>query len=119
MRESFAYHDQIARGLLAPGALHSLPVVPVQLVSAGLALIAFLVLLRMLLRPHRDGAVFYTFVVFYGALRLGMAPLRQEALASMKVFSLGFIAVGILGLVLGRRTAAAHATPSRRLSPVR
>ena len=102
MRESFAYHDQIARGLLAPGALHSLPVVPVQLVSAGLALIAFLVLLRMLLRPHRDGAVFYTFVVFYGALRLGMAPLRQEALASMKVFSLGFIAVGILGLILAK-----------------
>jgi len=25
-RESFAYHDQIARGLLPPGALHSLPV---------------------------------------------------------------------------------------------
>src|SRR5207245_3798072 len=64
-RESFAYRDQIARGLLPPGALHSLPMVPVQLVSAGLALIAFVGLLRMFLRPHRDGAVFYAFLVFY------------------------------------------------------
>ena len=85
--------------------------------SAGLALLAFVGLLRMFLRPHRDGTVFYAFLIFYGALRLGMAPLRQEALASMRVFSLGFVAVGTLGLMLSRRTAAAHATPSRRLSP--
>jgi len=113
-RGSFAYHDQIARGLLSPGALHSLPVVPVQLVSAGLALIAFVGLLRVFLRPHRDGAVFYAFLAFYGALRLGMAPLRQEHLSSMVAFSVAFIAVGTLGLLLGRQ-APAPARPTRRL----
>ena len=78
----------------------------------------FVGLLRMFLRPHRDGVVFYAFLVFYGALRLGMAPLRQEALASMVVFSVGFIAVGTLGLLLGRRELPAPAKPARRLSPV-
>ena len=116
---SFAYHDQIARRLLAPGAPHSLPVVPVQLVSAGLALVAFVGLLGLFLLLHRDGAVFYALLVAYGALRLGMAPLRQEALASMVVFSLGFIAVGTLGLLLGRRELPAPAKPARRLSPAR
>ncbi len=117
--ESFAYRDQLTRGLLPPGALHSLPVVPVQLVSAGLALIAFAGLLWLFLQPHREGAVFYAFLVFYGALRLTMAPLRQEALRSMVVFSVGFIAVGALGLLLGRRELPAPAKPARRLSPVR
>ncbi len=113
-RESFAYHDQIARGLLAPGALHSLPVVPVQLLSTGLALTAFGLLLRMFLRPHRDGTVLYAFLAFYGALRLGMAPLRQEHLSSMVAFSVAFITVGTLGLLLGRQ-APASAKPTRRL----
>src|SRR5439155_6632806 len=35
--ESFAYRDQIVRGLLASGAPHSLPVVPTQLMSSALA----------------------------------------------------------------------------------
>jgi phosphatidylglycerol:prolipoprotein diacylglycerol transferase len=117
--ESFAYRDQIARGLLPPSALHSLPVHPVQLYSAAIALAAFLVLLTMFLRPHREGAVFYAFLIFYGALRLGMAPLRQEALQSMAVFSVGFIVVGTLGLLLGRRALPAPAKPARRLSAVR
>jgi phosphatidylglycerol:prolipoprotein diacylglycerol transferase len=117
--ESFAYRDQIARGLLPSGALHSLPVHPVQLYSAAVALAAFLLLLRMFLRPHREGAVFYAFLIFYGMLRLGMAPLRQEALQSMVAFSLGFIAVGTLGLLLARRVVTAPAKPTRRLSPVR
>ncbi len=117
--ESFAFHDQVARGLLPPGALHSLAVVPVQLLSAAVAFVAFAALLWLFLRPHREGTVFYAFLVFYGVLRLAMAPLRQEALASMKVFSVVFIAVGALGLLLGRREAPAPTKASRRLSPVR
>jgi prolipoprotein diacylglyceryltransferase len=117
--ESFAYRDQVARGLLPPGVPHSLPVVPVQLVSAGLAFLAFAGLLWFFQRPHRDGAVFYAFLIFYGTLRLAMVPLRQEALRSMVAFSLGFIAVGTLGLLLARRVVTAPAKPTRRLSPVR
>ena len=116
---SFAYRDQQARGLLPSGALHSLPVVPVQLVSAALALSAFVGLLWLFRRPHRAGAVLYAFLCFYGALRLGMAPLRQEALASMVIFSVGFTAVGTLGLLLGRRELPAPTKAARRLSPVR
>jgi hypothetical protein len=37
----------------------------------------------------------------------------------MVVFSLGFIAVGTLGLLLGRRELPSPAKPARRLSPVR
>ncbi len=118
-RETFAYQDQLARGLLAAGAQHSLPVVPVQLLSAGLALVAFLGLVWMFLRPHRDGSVFYAFLMFYGTLRLGMAPLRQEALASMVVFSLGFVTAGTVGLLLGRREVPAPAKRARHLSPAR
>ncbi len=117
-RQSFAYYDQIARGLLPAGAAHSLPVFPAQLVSSGLALLAFLGLLWLLRRPHAAGQAFYAFLVFYGALRLGMAPLRQEALASMQVFSAGSIVIGTLGLLLGRRVLAAPAKAAQRLSPV-
>jgi phosphatidylglycerol:prolipoprotein diacylglycerol transferase len=118
-RESFAYADQIARGLLPAGAEHSLPVFPAQLVSSGLAWLAFFGLLRLFRRPHAEGQVFHAFLVFYGALRLGMAPLRQEALASMVVFSVGFLIVGAVGLLLGRRGVAHSAHRPRRLSPVR
>jgi len=118
-RESFAYHDQIDRGLLPAGAAHSLPVFPAQLVSAGLALLAFLGLLWLFRRPHAGGQIFYAFLVFYGALRLGIAPLRQEALTSMVVFSVGFVTVGTAGLLLGRREVPAPAKRARRLSPAR
>jgi phosphatidylglycerol:prolipoprotein diacylglycerol transferase len=119
-RESFAYRDQIARRLLAPGALHSLPVVPVQLLTAGLASVAFVGLLWMFLRPHREGSVFSAFLVVYGALRLGMAPLRQEALASMIVFSVAFIVIGAVGLLHRRQDTAVRAKITRRhLRPTR
>ena len=100
--ESFAYHDQVSRGLLRVGASGSLAVHPVQLYSMAIMLVVFGVLLRMLRRPHRDGAVFYTFLLAYGALRLGMAPLRQEALVSMVVFSAGFVLVGDYRPIAGR-----------------
>ncbi len=115
---SFAYADQVGRGLLSPDAVHSLAVHPVQLYSAVIMTVVFFLLLRMVLRPHRDGAVFFAFLVSYGVLRLGMAPLRQEALASMKVFSVLFIAVGTLGLVAGPRRARER-VPVAKPRPIR
>ncbi len=107
-RESFAHHDQVARALLAPTAAHSLAVHPVQLYSTIVALIGFAGLRHMCRRPHREGAVFYSFLVFYGVLRLAVAPLRQEALASMKAFSVAFIVVGGIGLLAQRHAARAN-----------
>ena len=100
---SLAFSDQIERGILTAGASQSVAVVPVQLLSAAFAAVACTGLVWLFRQRHRDGVVFYVYLVFYGVLRLGMVPLRQEALASMKVFSAGFIAVGALGLALEKR----------------
>ncbi len=97
-KSSFAFRDQVARHLLEPTAAHSLPVHPVQLYSAVVALAATIGLTWMFLRPHRTGMPFFAFVVFYGALRLAIAPIRMEALGSMKAFSILFIALGVGGM---------------------
>ena len=96
---SFAFGDQVVQGLIRPSATHSLPVHPVQLYSTAVMLAVTLYLTRKFLRPHREGEVFFSFLVAYGALRLLVAPLRVEALASMKIFSAGFVVIGSLGLL--------------------
>lgn len=111
--ESFAYRDQMALGLLPTSAQSSLAVHPVQLYSMAIMGLVCALLLRMVRRPHRDGAIFFTFVAAYGALRLTMAPLRQEALASMKVFSVAFVVVGAVGLLLARAAPARAAAEAR------
>lgn len=71
--EGFAYRDQMARGLLSAGAPASVALHPVQLYTATLMFLMCQLLVRMIFRPHRDGAVFFTFLLAYGALRLAMA----------------------------------------------
>jgi phosphatidylglycerol---prolipoprotein diacylglyceryl transferase len=95
---SFAYREQVAQGLLPAGSPHTLPVHPVQLYSFAIMTVVFLWLLRILRRPHPDGEALLTFLLAYGLLRLAMAPLRAEALASMQLFSVIFVVVGGLGL---------------------
>jgi phosphatidylglycerol:prolipoprotein diacylglycerol transferase len=98
---SFAYRDQMANGLLSSSAPRSLPVHPVQLYSVALMGVAFAYLLRRYERRQHDGEVFWSFLVIYGMLRLLMAPLRVEALTSMKVFSALFVLVGVVGIAYG------------------
>src|SRR5262245_18476507 len=81
------------------GAPQSLPVHPVQLYSMLIMSVVVVALLRMVRRPHRDGGLFFLFLIAYGALRLVMVPLRQEALASMKSFSVAFVVIGVTGMV--------------------
>jgi len=100
---SFAYRDQIARGLLSPNAFQSLPVHPVQLYSAIIMSATTALLLWILRRPRPDGTVLFAFLLIYGALRLGMSPYRQEALVSMKVFSIAFMLIGAAGLIGARK----------------
>ena len=110
-KDSFAFDDQIARGLLAPTAAHSLAVHPVQLYTSMLALGMCAWLVRSFVRRRVDGEVFYRFLVAYGSLRLAMAPLRMEGLASMQLFSAAFIlagAVGLIGSVRRMRTSVAQ-----------
>lgn len=109
---SFAFQDQVAHGLILPSASHSLAVHPVQLYSTAVMIGVTLYLLRKYLRPHREGEVFFTFLISYGVLRLLVAPLRVEALASMKVFSVAFIAVGGMGLLARHRAASTNRVAS-------
>jgi phosphatidylglycerol---prolipoprotein diacylglyceryl transferase len=109
-RESFAFDDQVARGLLPPSATHSLAVHPVQLYSAVMALAICLWLVSAFVRRRTDGVVFFRFLVAYGGLRLVTAPLRMEALASTQAFSVAFIVIGAAGLVAAARPLA-HDAP--------
>jgi len=111
-RESFAFEDQVASGLIPSTAVHSLPVHPVQLYSMAIMVGVSAYLALAFLRPHREGAIFFRLLIAYGMLRLIVAPFRTEVLASMKTFSVLFIAVGALGL-LARQKAPTVAPVAR------
>ena len=102
-RDSFAFRDQVGRGLVAATAAHAVPVHPVQLYSVVLAFAIAVWLVHAFVRRRWDGAVFYRLLIGYGGLRLAIAPLRIEALGSMKLFSIAFIAAGTIGLLAGAR----------------
>jgi prolipoprotein diacylglyceryltransferase len=75
----------------------------VQLFSSAVMFGVFALLWRRSLARTPVGEASAIFLVSYGALRLAIAPFRQEALLSMKAFSIVFIAVGAIGLWLARR----------------
>ena len=100
---SMAFRDQLAAGMIGPEATLSLAVHPVQLYGFVLMIGCAIFLMRRLPRRAHDGELFFVFLIAYGAYRLAMAPLRAEALASMKLLSLAFIATGAAGLAVRRR----------------
>jgi len=112
---SFAFADQMHHGLLTASAASTLRVHPVQLYSALVSTAVGVWLLRRQQSQPREGSTFSMALIFYGVLRLAVAPLRVEALASMKAFSCVFIAIGILGLVLSQR---ADTAPQSRRAPI-
>lgn len=97
-RVSFAFADQVAQGLLPESAPNSVAVHPVQLYSTVAMLGVFAFLIWELRRTRRQGEVFFKLLVAYGAWRLIIAPLRVEALTSMRVFSALFVVAGIIGM---------------------
>lgn len=101
--ESFAFADMVARGILDPAAPHTPPLHPVQLYSAAAMLAVAAGLVARLPSRRFDGELLCVFLVAYGALRLLVAPLRMEALDSMRAFSVLFVAAGTLGIAAGRR----------------
>jgi phosphatidylglycerol:prolipoprotein diacylglycerol transferase len=70
---SFAYRDQVIRGLLLPGADSAHPVIAVQLISAVVSIIVTGGLIWLAGRARRTGVVFCAFLIFYGILRLAVA----------------------------------------------
>jgi phosphatidylglycerol:prolipoprotein diacylglycerol transferase len=111
---SFAVIDLEARGVLPPGSEHSPPLHPVQLYSAAIMFGVTAYLLYRFRRRAFQGEGVLMFLIAYGTLRLAVAPFRTEVLASMKSFSIAFIAVGIVGIAWKRflgRVAIAPARP--------
>ena len=95
--DSFAYRDQIARGLLDVGAPTSLGVHPVQLYSAAIMFAGAGWLVAAASRAG-DGGLLARFLLLYGTLRLAVIPFRQEVLASSVAFSIAFVVIGSAGL---------------------
>jgi phosphatidylglycerol:prolipoprotein diacylglycerol transferase len=100
---SFAMLDQSRRGLLNGAVTHSLPVHPVQLYGVVLMSLLGWGLIWRFLKPHPPGQVFFLLLIGYGAYRLAIIPFRVEALPTMKVFSMVFIAAGVVGLLWNGR----------------
>lgn len=99
---SYAIGDLWQRGAIDPFARHAPSMHPVQLYGVALMLLLTVLLIRRFRQPRAGGEVLFLFLIGYGAYRLAIVPFRVEALASMKVFSLVFIAAGVLGLLWSR-----------------
>ena len=63
------FTQQLRDGLLSSGALHSLPVIPTQLYSAGASLVIFFILLKAGRRKIFDGFLFWLFILLYSFAR--------------------------------------------------
>jgi phosphatidylglycerol:prolipoprotein diacylglycerol transferase len=75
---SFAFEQHVAMGLIDPGAVASLPVVPVQLYEAALLLIAALVLLRFPWRDYPRGTIAVIVTCTYALIRFFIEYLRAD-----------------------------------------
>jgi phosphatidylglycerol:prolipoprotein diacylglycerol transferase len=106
-QSSFAFSDLRLRGVLGVTATQTVPLHPVQLYGTAIMLLVTIGLVWRFARRAHDGEVFALFLIAYGAERLLLAPFRMEVLASMKVFSVLFIVVGLLVLSVARHSALA------------
>ena len=75
---SFPYEQHIALGLIEPGAMASLPVVPVQLYEAALLLIVLLLLWRFAWRKYPRGTITVIVICVYAVLRFFLEYLRAD-----------------------------------------
>jgi phosphatidylglycerol:prolipoprotein diacylglycerol transferase len=75
---SFAFDQHVAMGLIEPGAMASLPVVPVQLYEAGLLLITVLLLLQFPWRNYPRGSIAIIVTCIYALMRFFIEYLRAD-----------------------------------------
>jgi phosphatidylglycerol:prolipoprotein diacylglycerol transferase len=71
-----AYAQQLAQGLILPGAPYSLPVLPTQIFDSLAGLCIFLILAGVEKRKKFDGQVFLSFVFLYAIARFITEALR-------------------------------------------
>ncbi len=112
-----AFVAQVAEGLIAPDAQHTLPVHPTQLYHALLGVAAFLLLPRM--KANVPGRRFAAALVLYGAGRFGIEFFRGDAIPILGALDANHIAALVMlvaGMWLWRFrvafTAVAGSNPS-------
>lgn len=93
-----AFVTQVAEGLIAPDALHTLPVHPTQLYHALLGIAAFLVLLHM--KADMPGKRFAVALMLYGVGRFVIEFFRGDAVPVFGPLDVNHIAA-LLMLVAG------------------
>ena len=86
--DSPVYHDQVATGALRGVELESLPVVPTQLIEAGLLLILVFVLYKRFFKRRFAGQILALYLMGYGILRFIVQFFRDD-----EDFSVGFLSV--------------------------
>lgn len=102
-----AFVAQVAAGLIAPDALHTLPVHPTQLYHALLGVAAFVVLLRM--KAGAPGRRFAAALILYGAGRFVIEFFRGDAILIFGPLDANHIAalvMFVMGVALWRFRAA-------------
>lgn len=75
---SLAFNQHVAMGLIDPGAMASLPVVPVQLYEAAAIMIAVLVLRRFPWRDYPRGSITVMVTCTYALMRFFIEYLRAD-----------------------------------------
>ena len=93
---SIPWHDHVARGLISPEALASMPVQPAQLYAAFTALLLLAAMLAYHPRRRFDGEVMTILMVGYAATRFWIESLRADQPTSL----LGLTFSQVVSLVL-------------------
>ena len=75
---SLPYEQHMALHLIEPGAMASLPVVPVQLYEAALLLLVLLLLWRFAWRKYPRGTITVIVIFFYAVMRFFLEYLRAD-----------------------------------------
>ncbi len=99
-RGSLVFQAQVAKGILSPTATHALPVHPTTLYEAAGVVIAFIIVVYVYHRRHKDGAVMWTLLLVYSIERFiidyfrgDMSPVVFNILTPSQLIS-GLIAIG-------------------------
>lgn len=104
-----AYWDHLQRGLIPPGASHSLPVIPTQLISTLNLLIIFGILWKIRKKKVFNGFLFTLFIGLYGLHRFIIDFFRQYSgnalilkyLTLSQVLSIFMILTSVFVIILG------------------
>jgi phosphatidylglycerol:prolipoprotein diacylglycerol transferase len=117
---SVAFADLSARGIVAPGAESTPPLIPVQLMESGFELVLAMVLMHVYGWRPRRGQVMSAYFILYGAFRFLMEYLRFDPYRGSFLFfsvsqwvSLGLIVAGAVLIAATQAGGARNAGKGR------